>query len=56
MENRVYFFRQTLWDRKMAKPYSVDLRKRVLEHIEETKDQAKASELFKVVWPRFIDG
>jgi putative transposase len=32
----------------MAKPYSLDLRKRVLEYIEETKDKAKASEFFKV--------
>ena len=33
---------------KMGKPYSVDLRTRVLEYIEETQDKAKASELFKV--------
>lgn len=33
---------------KMAKPYSVDLRKRVLEYIDETKDKVKASQLFKV--------
>lgn len=32
----------------MGKPYSIDLRKRVLEYIEETKDKAKASQLFKV--------
>lgn len=32
----------------MSKPYSVDLRKRVLEYIEETKDKVKASQLFKV--------
>lgn len=32
----------------MAKPYSVDLRKRVVEYIEETKDKTKASQLFKV--------
>ena len=32
----------------MAKPYSVDLRKRVLEYIEETGDKTKASQLFKV--------
>lgn len=32
----------------MAKPYSVDLRRRVLEYIEETADKTKASQLFKV--------
>ena len=32
----------------MVRPYSVDLRKRVLEYIEETKDKRKASQLFKV--------
>ena len=32
----------------MAKPYSVDLRRRVLEYIEETADKVKASQLFKV--------
>lgn len=32
----------------MVRPYSVDLRKRVLEYIEETKDKTKASQLFKV--------
>lgn len=32
----------------MSKPYSVDLRERVLEYIEETKDKVKASYLFKV--------
>lgn len=32
----------------MAKPYSIDLRIRVLEYIEETKDKAKASKLFQV--------
>lgn len=32
----------------MAKPYSVDLRRRVLEYIEETADKRKASQLFKV--------
>jgi len=32
----------------MAKPYSVDLRKRVLAYIEETQDKEKAGQLFKV--------
>ena len=32
----------------MAKAYSTDLRKRVLQYIEETKDKMKASELFRV--------
>jgi len=32
----------------MAKPYSVDLRRRVLEYVEETADKTKASQLFKV--------
>jgi transposase len=32
----------------MAKPYSLDLRKRTLEYIEETGDKLKASQLFKV--------
>ena len=32
----------------MVRPYSVDLRKRVLEYIEETKDKRKAGQLFKV--------
>lgn len=32
----------------MPKPYSVDLRKRVLEYIKETQDKVKASQLFKV--------
>lgn len=32
----------------MAKSYSLDLRKRVLAYIEETKDKAEASQLFKV--------
>lgn len=32
----------------MGKPYSVDLRERVLAYIDETKDKAKASQLFKV--------
>lgn len=32
----------------MAKAYSTDLRKRVLQYIEETKDKMKASEIFKV--------
>ena len=32
----------------MGKPYSVDLRKRVLEYIDETQDKIKASQLFKV--------
>ena len=32
----------------MAKPYSVDLRRRVLAYIEETSDKNKASQLFKV--------
>jgi len=32
----------------MARPYSVDLRKRVLAYVEETKDKAKASQFFKV--------
>ena len=32
----------------MAKPYSVDLRRRVLAYIEETADKTKASQLFKV--------
>ena len=32
----------------MGKPYSEDLRKRVLEYIDETKDKVKASQLFKV--------
>lgn len=32
----------------MARPYSVDLRNRVLAYIEETKDKAKASRLFRV--------
>lgn len=32
----------------MVKPYSVDLRARVLEYIDETADKAKASRLFKV--------
>ena len=32
----------------MPKPYSVDLRRRVLEYIEETADKEKASQLFKV--------
>lgn len=32
----------------MGRPYSVDLRKRVLDYIEETKDKEKASQLFKV--------
>ncbi|MDP3588065.1 MAG: IS630 transposase-related protein, partial [Sulfuricurvum sp.] len=36
-----------LWE-KMGKPYSTDLRKRVLEYIEETKDKVKASQVFKV--------
>lgn len=32
----------------MPKPYSVDLRKRVLAYIAETKDKEKASQVFKV--------
>ena len=32
----------------MSKPYSVDLRQRVLAYIDETKDKVKASQLFKV--------
>jgi transposase len=32
----------------MARPYSVDLRKRVLEYLEENKDKTKASQLFRV--------
>lgn len=32
----------------MTKPYSVDLRKRVLGYIEETGDKTKACQLFKV--------
>lgn len=32
----------------MGRPYSLDLRKRVLEYIDDTKDKAKASEFFKV--------
>lgn len=32
----------------MARPYSVDLRRRVLAYIEETADKTKASQLFKV--------
>ena len=32
----------------MAKPYSIDLRRRVLAYIEETEDKTKASKLFKV--------
>ena len=32
----------------MPKPYSVDLRKRVLKYIEETEDKIKASQLFNV--------
>ena len=32
----------------MPKPYSVDLRKRVLKYIEETADKIKASQLFNV--------
>lgn len=32
----------------MVRPYSLDLRKRVLEYVEETKDKTKASQLFKV--------
>jgi len=32
----------------MVKPYSIDLRRRVLEYIEETGDKTKASQLFKV--------
>lgn len=33
---------------QMARPYSVDLRRRVLAYIEETADKTKASQLFKV--------
>lgn len=32
----------------MARPYSVDLRKRVLEYIDETKDKTGTNQLFKV--------
>jgi len=32
----------------MGKPYSEDLRKRVLKYIDKTKDKVKASQLFKV--------
>ena len=32
----------------MVKSYSVDLRKRVLEYVEETKNKRKAGQLFKV--------
>lgn len=32
----------------MVRPYSVDLRRRVLEYVEETADKTKASQLFKV--------
>jgi transposase len=32
----------------MSKPYSLDLRNRVLEYIDETKDKVKASQIFKV--------
>ncbi len=32
----------------MARPYSVDLRKRVLEYIQKTADKTKASQLFGV--------
>lgn len=32
----------------MPKPYSQDLRKRVLEYVEKTDDKIKASKLFKV--------
>ena len=32
----------------MAKPYSIDLRKRVLKYLEENNDKMKASQLFQV--------
>ena len=32
----------------MVRPYSTDLRKRVLDYVEETKDKIKATQLFKV--------
>ncbi|MGL5263970.1 MAG: IS630 transposase-related protein, partial [Candidatus Rhabdochlamydia sp.] len=32
----------------MPKPYSVDLRKRVLQYLEESNDKMKASQLFQV--------
>jgi transposase len=41
-------FRQHFMEEQMVKPYSVDLRSRVLAYIEETADKTKASQLFKV--------
>ena len=41
-------FRQNFMEEQMVKPYSVDLRRRVLAYIEETADKTKASQLFKV--------
>lgn len=35
-------------EEQMVRPYSVDLRRRVLAYIEETADKTKASQLFKV--------
>ena len=32
----------------MARPYSVDLRRRVLAYIEKTADKTKANQIFKV--------
>jgi len=32
----------------MPKPYSMDLRKRVVEYLEENNDKGKASQLFKI--------
>ena len=42
------FSNEILTGEKMVKSYSVDLRKRVVKYVEETKDKRKASQLFKV--------